>query len=166
MTTLVSEIQSFSIHDGPGIRTTVFLKGCPLRCEWCHNPECISPLAEELYYPEKCIGCGRCSEGCFAGARVVCGKKMSAEEIFSEVMRDKRYYGTEGGLTVSGGEPLMHKELTKRLLTLAKENGIGTAVESSLFIWDEEIFSLCDVVMADLKIYDNEAHKRYTGVSN
>ena len=166
MTTLVSEIQSFSIHDGPGIRTTVFLKGCPLRCLWCHNPECISPEAEELYYPEKCIGCGRCSEGCFAGARVISGREMSPEEVMSEVLRDKGYYGREGGLTVSGGEPLMHRDFTLKLLSLARESGIGTAVESSLYIYDEEIFKLCDVVMADLKIFDSSLHKLYTGVGN
>ena len=77
---LITEVQRFSVHDGPGIRTTVFFKGCPLRCAWCHNPECISPQPEELFYPEKCIGCGKCREGCFAGARVPCGRRIRSEE--------------------------------------------------------------------------------------
>jgi pyruvate formate lyase activating enzyme len=80
---VVSNIQRASFHDGPGLRTTVFFKGCPLNCVWCHNPEAISANPQTMYYPEKCIGCGMCEEGCFSGAKVVCGKYMTAEEIFA-----------------------------------------------------------------------------------
>jgi len=140
MTALVTEIQRFSIHDGPGIRTTVFLKGCPLNCAWCHNPECISFDKEEFFYPEKCIGCGKCNEGCFAGARVPCGKEMTPEEVLREVLEDKAYYGKEGGLTVSGGEPLAHRDFTLSLIRLAKDAGIGVGVETTLYRFDREIF--------------------------
>ncbi len=166
MKSLVTEIQRFSVHDGPGIRTTVFLKGCPLNCRWCHNPECISFDMEELYDPEKCIGCGRCDEGCYAGARVRVGREMSPEEVLREVLRDKVYYGREGGLTVSGGEPLAHPEFTRELLRLAREAGISTAIETTLYRYDEEIFSLCDLVMTDVKLLDENAHKFNTGVGN
>ncbi|MBO7170416.1 MAG: 4Fe-4S cluster-binding domain-containing protein, partial [Clostridia bacterium] len=101
MKTLVSDIQRFSIHDGPGIRTTVFLKGCPLKCAWCHNPECISFEQETLFYAEKCIGCGKCAEGCYSGARVLCGKEMTPEDVLSEILADRAFYGDEGGVTVA-----------------------------------------------------------------
>ena len=81
MKALIADIQRASVHDGPGIRTTVFFKGCPLNCAWCHNPECISFEPQILHYPEKCIGCGLCDEGCFSGAKVVCGKEMTVQEL-------------------------------------------------------------------------------------
>ena len=163
---LVTEIQRFSIHDGPGIRTTVFLKGCPLRCAWCHNPECISFESEILHYPEKCVGCGRCAEGCYLGAKVVCGRPMTVDEVMREVLLDKSYYGAEGGLTVSGGEPLAHREFTLALLKECRKNGIGTAMESSMYRFDREILEQLDLLMTDIKIFDNDAHLRYTGVPN
>lgn len=163
---LVSEIQRFSIHDGPGIRTTVFLKGCPLRCAWCHNPECISFDIQTLNYPEKCIGCGRCSEGCFAGAKVVCGKLMSVEDVMTQILQDKAYYGSDGGVTVSGGEPLAHREFTLELLRACRESGIGTAMESSMYRFDGEILSTLDVLMTDIKVFDNGTHTKYTGIPN
>ena len=162
----VADIQRASIHDGPGIRTTVFFKGCPLRCAWCHNPECISFEKETLFYPEKCIGCGKCSEGCYAGARVVCGQDMSPEEILETVLLDRDYYAPDGGVTFSGGEPLAQKEVLRETLRLAKREGIGTALETSLFLFDGEILETVDLVMADLKIWDGEKHRKYTGVSN
>ncbi|MBR0144688.1 MAG: glycyl-radical enzyme activating protein [Clostridia bacterium] len=162
----IADIQRASIHDGPGIRTTVFFKGCPLRCAWCHNPECISFEKETLYYPEKCIGCGKCSEGCFSGARVVCGRDMTAEEILETVLLDRDYYAEEGGVTFSGGEPLAQREALGELIRLAKREGIGTAIETSLILFDEEILGEADLVMADLKIWDEERHRAYTGVSN
>ena len=107
---LITEVQRFSVHDGPGIRTTVFFKGCPLRCAWCHNPECISPSPEELFYPEKCIGCGKCREGCFAGARVPCGRRIGQAELMRLILADRPYYGQDGGVTFSGGEPLLQAD--------------------------------------------------------
>jgi len=162
----VTDIQRFSLHDGPGIRTTVFLKGCPLNCAWCHNPECISFEPQEMFYPEKCIGCGRCGEGCVCGARVICGKEMTVDEVFSEILLDKPYYKDGGGLTVSGGEPLAQAEFTLALLKKCRENGINTAIETSLFMLNEEIFRHCDLIMADLKNFDENKHIKYTGVSN
>ena len=163
---LVSEIQRFSIHDGPGIRTTIFLKGCPLRCVWCHNPECISFEVQTLFYPEKCIGCERCADACFAGAKVVCGQRMSVAEVMAQIMQDKPYYGKDGGVTVSGGEPLAHKEFTFELLKACRESGVGTAMESSMYLFDREILSTLDILMADIKVFDNDTHIKYTGISN
>ena len=155
---IVTDIQRSSVHDGPGLRTTVFFKGCPLKCRWCHNPECISF--------EKCIGCGMCDKGCFSGARVFCGKEMTPKEILKEILLDKPYYASDGGVTFSGGEPFAQREVLEETIDLAKENGINCAVETSLVYFDERIFSKLDLVMADLKIWDDGLHKKYTGVSN
>lgn len=165
-TGLVADIQRASVHDGNGIRTTVFLKGCPLRCEWCHNPECIGFEKEVLFYPEKCILCGRCDEGCFSGARVVCGKKMSADDVFAEVMLDVPYYGAGGGVTFSGGEPFAQKAFLSECIDRCKKNGINCAVETSLIYYDEEIFKKLDFIMADLKIWNSELHRKHTGADN
>ncbi len=165
-TAIITEIQHTSFHDGPGIRTTVFFKGCPLSCVWCHNPECIKKEPEILNYPEKCISCGRCDEGCYAGARVVCGKEMTAEEIFAEILLDKPYYGKNGGVTFSGGEALLYPEMLKKLISLCKAEGITTAIETSLFLYDKEVLGSLDLIMADFKIFDDQKHREYTGVSN
>ncbi len=137
---LIADIQRASIHDGDGVRTTVFFKGCPLSCKWCHNPECISFEKEILYYPEKCIHCGMCDKGCFSGARVVCGKSMTADEVLSEIMLDVPYYGDTGGVTFSGGEPFAQGKFLNACIDKCKENGINCAVETSLMYFDEEIF--------------------------
>jgi len=163
---LITDIQGFSVHDGPGIRTTIFFKGCPLKCVWCHNPECLSYEKEIMNYPEKCIGCGMCESGCYSGAKVVCGTEMSAEEIFERIFQDKPYYGTDGGVTFSGGEALSYPEILKKLIALCKKEGINTAIETSLYLYDEEILKSLDLVMADFKIWDEESHQKYTGVSN
>ncbi len=166
MTGKIADIQRFSLHDGPGIRTTVFFKGCPLSCRWCHNPECISFDTQTLFYPEKCIGCGRCQEGCFSGARVICGKEWSPADLLKEILRDLPYYTNGGGVTFSGGEPLAQPEFLKEMILLCKKNRIHTAIETSLFLYDEEIFKLTDLVMADLKIWDRDLHREWTGVDN
>lgn len=163
---LIADIQRASIHDGDGVRTTVFFKGCPLSCKWCHNPECISFEKEILYYPEKCIHCGMCDKGCFSGARVVCGKSMTADEVLSEIMLDVPYYGDTGGVTFSGGEPLAQGKFLNSCIDKCKENGINCAVETSLIYFDEEIFKKLDFVMADLKIWNSDLHKEYTGAGN
>lgn len=163
---LITEIERYSIHDGPGIRTVVFLKGCPLHCAWCHNPECISFEKQELYYAEKCIGCGRCAEGCYSGARVVCGSPMSTDEVLDEVLRDRLYYGDNGGVTISGGEPLARRDFTLELLRACRAEGVGTAMESSMYRYDGEILSELDVLMTDIKIFNSDAHKKYTGIGN
>ena len=163
---IVADIQRASVHDGPGIRTTVFLKGCPLHCAWCHNPECIEYKPQTMYYPEKCIGCGLCEEGCFSGARVICGREMTVEEVLKQVLLDKEYYGDEGGVTFSGGEPLAQREFLNALIDACKEQGIHCAIETSLIYFDAEIFGKVDLVMADLKIWDDELHRKYAGVGN
>ena len=163
---MIADIQRASLHDGPGIRTTVFFKGCPLHCAWCHNPECIDPKPQMMYYPDKCIGCGQCRNGCFSGARVLCGKEMTVQEVFDEIRQDMDYYGSEGGVTFSGGEPLLWRAFLREILPLLRAAGISAAVETSLIFYDEELFRQFDVIMADLKIWDSSVHKAYTGVPN
>ena len=163
---MIADIQRASIHDGDGVRTTVFFKGCPLSCRWCHNPECISFEKEILYYPEKCIHCGMCDKGCFSGARVVCGKSMTADEVLSEIMLDVPYYGKNGGVTFSGGEPFAQGKFLNACIDKCRENKINCAVETSLIYFDENVFRKLDFVMADLKIWNSDLHKKYTGTGN
>lgn len=163
---IVTDIERASVHDGPGIRTVVFFKGCPLSCAWCHNPECIAKGPEMMLYPEKCIGCGQCAKGCYSGARVMCGRCMTDGEIMKEILSDRDYYGNDGGVTFSGGEPMMQKETVARLADMCKKEGIGTGIETSLIIFDEKVFEKMDIVMCDFKIWDSEKHKRYTGAGN
>lgn len=163
---IVTDIERASVHDGPGIRTVVFFKGCPLNCAWCHNPECIAKEPEMMFYPEKCIGCGQCAKGCYSGAKVMCGKDMTDEEIMGEILSDRAYYGNDGGVTFSGGEPMWQKDAVSRLADMCKKEGVGTAIETSMIIFDEKVFKKMDLVMCDLKIWDSDKHKKYTGVGN
>ena len=154
----VFNIQKFCIHDGDGIRTCVFLKGCPLRCIWCHNPEsfdkkpslsfnsqkcslcgrcieiCSSRTLENGKIDierEKCIGCGKCAEVCLNNANEIIGKEMTASQVIDEVIKDKMFYDTSGGgLTVSGGEPSYQPDFTLELISLAKEAGVSCAIET------------------------------------
>lgn len=160
---IVADIERASTHDGPGIRTVVFLKGCPLNCKWCHNPECISPKPEMLYYPEKCIGCGKCDEGCFTGAKSVCGKEMTPSEVVNEVLQDKIFYSKDGGLTISGGEPMLQANFTYEIASKAKGNGIHTAIETSMYLYDEKIMKNFDLIMFDVKFINSAKHIEYTG---
>ena len=154
----VTEIQRFCMHDGPGVRTTVFLKGCPLRCAWCHNPETQKGTSELLFYPDKCIRCHACVSVCPQKAHTIekvhridrtkcvlcracakvcptkaieiCGTEMSMETILAVVEKDRAFYGELGGVTLSGGEPFAQNERTVALLKACKERGISTAVET------------------------------------
>lgn len=163
---LIADIQKTSVNDGPGIRTTVFFKGCPLRCSWCHNPECISFEREVMFYPEKCIHCMQCEKGCFSGAKVVCGKEYDKTELLDEILSDKEYYGDLGGVTFSGGEPLAQAEFLNEITDLCIENDVNCAVETSLIYYNECILKKMQVVMADLKIWDSVTHRKYTGAGN
>ena len=163
---LISDIQRFSLHDGPGIRTTVFFKGCPLNCAWCHNPECIDFTPTELFYKEKCIGCNECSKGCFSGAKVICGQEMSISKVMSIIEQDSSYYGQNGGVTFSGGEPMAQKQFLYELVSACKSKDIHTAIETSMIYFYPDILSKIDLIMADLKIWDTTLHKQYTGIGN
>jgi len=166
---LISNIQRMSVHDGPGIRTTVFFKGCNMHCAWCHNPEAIHTYPEYVFNPKLCLHCGHCAEGCYSGARILCGKEMTVGEVLAEVALDRPFYGADGGLTVSGGEPFMQPEFLISLLKAAKETGIRCGVETNgslPFTLLEQALPFVDVWMIDLKAFDDEIHKEYTGISN
>lgn len=166
---ILTDIQRCSVHDGPGLRTTIFFKGCPLRCAWCHNPECISQRPQELFYPERCIDCGQCAQGCFSGARVLCGRTYTVDEVMEEIRQERPYYGAEGGVTLSGGEPLMQPVFAGALLDACRAEKIHTAMETSLFApWEtaRPLLEKCDFLMTDLKLYDVRMHEAFTGRSN
>ena len=165
MTGVVADIQRASFHDGEGVRTTVFLKGCPLNCIWCHNPECISKELQELFYPEKCIGCNMCEKGCYSGARTICGREYTPDELVSELLLDKVYFSHGGGVTFSGGEPLLQSDFLCECVKLLKKEGVSVYIETSLCIYDD-VLSEFDLVMADFKCFDSALHNEYTGVQN
>ena len=174
----VFNIQRFCVNDGPGIRTTVFLKGCPLSCVWCHNPESQRFEPEILFYKDKCTGCGRCKcvtaadrdFVCFNGAKEICGKTVSANEVTAEVLKDKPFYkNSGGGVTLSGGEPLAQYDFSLELLKKAKENGIHTAIETCGYAEKSKILEIAkyvDLFLFDCKETDPDLHKEYTGVDN
>lgn len=171
---LIFNIQRFCIHDGPGIRTTVFFKGCNLRCAWCHNPESQSPYKETMFYEEKCIGCGRCKSNsdfvCLSGARELCGKEYTIDDVLAEVIKDKSFYeNSGGGVTFSGGECMLQIDFLLELLKKCKENGIHTTVDTAGHIhWVdfEKIMPYTDLFLYDIKSMDTDAHKKYTGAGN
>ncbi len=199
MKTLILEIKGNSLDDGPGIRTVVFFKGCPLNCVWCHNPEskkaaielswdkneCIACLSCAKVCPEhaidvhnqnfvdrkKCTLCFGCVDVCPSGAMSTVGKLLTVEDIMQHVLKDKPFFDTSGGgVTLSGGEPLMKIPFASELLKQCKNNAIHTLVETSgYFNWDEFetcIAPYCDTVYYDIKLIDEEDHKKYCGVSN
>lgn len=170
---IVTDIARFSLNDGPGIRTTVFLKGCPLHCVWCHNPETIKREPQVSFNQEKCVNCGACKEEpylCPNGAKKVIGKPMTVDEILQEVIKDCAFYETSGGgLTISGGEPLYSPEFTYELLKKAKDEKINTAIETNGFADTKVMLSiteLCDTVLFDFKETSNQRHIQYTGQGN
>jgi pyruvate formate lyase activating enzyme len=192
-------VQRFSTEDGPGIRTTVFFKGCPLRCAWCHNPEGISPRPELIWYDVRCIGardclracpvdaleltaqgmrinrqrcdaCGACAEACPAAALEVIGRTWTPEALLAEVQKDTIFYETSGGgVTLSGGEPMMQADFVLAFLGLCREAGLHAALDTcGAAAWAryKQVLPLVDLVLYDLKIYDANCHQDGTGVDN
>lgn len=172
----VFEIKRFAVHDGDGIRTTVFLKGCPLRCVWCHNPEGISPLPQKAFFAHKCIGCGECgSDGfseadCLGEARLCYGRDMTVDRLLPLLTEDKEFFlNSGGGVTLSGGECLMQADFCRELLAELKSQGISTAVDTCGYAPREaldKVIPYTDVFLYDLKAYDGECHKKCTGKDN
>lgn len=161
---VIFDIQRSGMHDGPGIRTVVFFKGCPLRCTWCHNPEGIDPKPQTLLYPDKCIGCGRCAEGCYTGARTLCGRELTVDEVMEPILADKAYYGAEGGVTLSGGEPQLQGEFALALTRACHEQGIKVAIETSMALYRPDLLAEMDLIIADVKVWDTARHQKYVGI--
>ena len=176
MTANIYAIKRFAVHDGDGIRTTVFFKGCPLKCVWCHNPESIDFKPQIAYYQNKCIGCNECkregfkTEDCLGEAQVLYGKKVSLEELLPQLLEDKEFYETSGGgVTISGGECLAQPDACAMLLKMLKENGVHTAVDTCGFVTKEtldKVVPYTDIFLYDFKAYDEDVHIRCTGKSN
>lgn len=195
----ILNVKRFEMHDGDGLRTTLFLKGCPLQCKWCHNPESIAPKPELGYYAHKCIscgacvsacpqgahaldanghifdrtkciGCGACEAQCLADALLFYGKTVTPEEILPKLTADKAFYeNSGGGVTLSGGEPLLQADFTAELLALLKAEGINTAVDTCLFATKaqlDKVIPYTDTFLVDVKAIDRELHKELVGQYN
>ena len=163
MTGIIFDIQRFAVHDGPGIRTTVFLKGCPLRCYWCHNPESIEQSPCRVSKVLKLNGRS------FTKEETV-GYAISTDSLFAELEKARIFMDESGGgVTFSGGEPLFQHDFLMDMLMICKKNGIHTTVDTSLYASFEKvraIAEIADLLLVDLKLIDNRAHQKYTGVAN
>lgn len=200
MGALIFDIKRYAINDGPGIRTTIFLKGCPLRCVWCHNPEGWSPHSQILYKKSKCIGCKTCVEVCpqhlleltsdgiqYTGgaplctdplctascpttALELCGREWTMDELMAEVEKERTIMeDSGGGVTLCGGEPLMHPDYTMELLQELGRRGFHRTVDTTLYASPEIVTAVaehCDLFLVDLKVMDSAKHRLYTGVPN
>ena len=176
MKATIFEIKRFAVHDGDGIRTTVFFKGCPLRCVWCHNPEGLTYEHQDAFYEHKCIGCGECKkeeftpDGCLGDARVRYGRDVTVDELIPLLLEDHEFYeNSGGGVTLSGGECLSQVDFVSELLRRLKECGISTAVDTSGYAPRssiDRIIPYTDVFLYDIKAVDEQTHVRCTGVSN
>jgi pyruvate formate lyase activating enzyme len=195
----IFNIEKYAIHDGPGIRTTVFFKGCPLRCWWCHNPEGQNPRNELVYREGRCIGCGECvkkcprkalscssekvilnrkscnvcgacAQVCPSEALSIAGQEKSVEEVVEAIERDMAFYEeSEGGVTFSGGEPLLQPDFLEALLGECNERGIHTALDTSGHASQkvvDRVSRKVSLFLYDMKSMDEAKHKKYTGVSN
>lgn len=171
----VTDLVRGSFHDGPGIRTVVFLQGCSLRCLWCHNPETWSTEPVPMFYPGRCLGCGACGgspEGagrCRFGARVLSSGEKTVEEVMDAIRQDQPFYSAGGGVTFSGGEPCCQSEFLLALLNRCRAESIPAAIETSLNYPTallQTVLPYLSVLMADLKLVDSERHRRATGSSN
>jgi pyruvate formate lyase activating enzyme len=192
---MITDIQRFSIHDGPGIRTTLFVKGCPLHCPWCHNPETIGPGAEVLYYPELCIACGTCvricpqhnhqvagrivhehaeceacreaARECPTGALRVTGEERESAELVELLLRDRVFFEeSNGGVTISGGEPLAQAEFVRQILGAVRAAGIHTCLDTSLtgdYSRIEMVRDVTSLFLVDCKETERDRHLALTG---
>jgi glycyl-radical enzyme activating protein len=195
----IFDIKRFAVHDGPGIRTTVFFKGCPLSCAWCQNPEGISPLPELAFTVQKCVGCGACVKACPVGAhsfpegvhmidRSVCtrcgacveacypqalvlyGREITVDQLLSEVLTDREFYAQSGGgITLSGGDPLMQPDFCAAFLEACRKEGLHTALDTSGAVpWSafENVLPHTNLMLYDLKHIDSVQHRSWTGAGN
>ncbi|MHB1153223.1 MAG: glycyl-radical enzyme activating protein [Eubacteriales bacterium] len=192
----VFNIQRFSIHDGPGIRTTVFMKGCNLRCYWCHNPESILSKPQIQYFEKKCIGCrlcaicpnsahtfkeghiydrslctdcGKCAEVCYSEAIILTGKEYGVNELFNEIKKDEPFYTNGGGVTFSGGEPLLQAEFIASIAAMCHKAGISVAIDTAgcvEFKAFEAVIPYTSLFLYDIKHADSERHIEFTGRDN
>ena len=173
---MITDLKRLAVHDGPGIRTTVFLKGCPLKCIWCHNPESISFGPQTAFYRQKCIRCGECQkenfkiEDCLGEARVLYGTEVTVEELLPKLLEDKAFYESSGGgVTLSGGECLCQADFCAALLKELKENGIHTAVDTCGFVPQkafDKVIPFTDLFLYDIKAIAEDVHIKCTGQSN
>ena len=173
MTGRIFEVKRFAVHDGPGIRTTVFFKGCPLKCLWCHNPEGISFAPQTAFYKHKCIGCGDCEKadftGCLSDARILYGEDVTVDELLPRLLEDREFFESSGGITLSGGECLMQADFCAALLKALKEAGIHTAVDTCGFVPRaalDKVIPYTDIFLYDIKAFDEDVHIQCTGKSN
>lgn len=172
----IFDIKRYAINDGPGIRTTIFVKGCPLRCVWCHNPEGWTAEPQVLYKRSKCIGCHTCeqegfvADDCPTKAREVCGRKYTMDELMGEVEKERDIMqDSGGGVTICGGEPLMHPDGTLAILRELGRRGFHRTVDTTLYAHSDVVKAVareCELLLVDLKLMDPGKHRRYTGVGN
>ena len=192
------DVKRFAVHDGPGIRTTLFLKGCSLKCIWCHNPEGISPKPQLAYYTHKCIGCGECihvcpsqahaigpnghqldrarcigcgncESACLGEALKLFGKEITVEEAVRIALEDRMFYAENGGVTLSGGEPLLQAEFCAAVASALRDHHIGTAIDTCGCVpWSafERLLPLSDIFLFDIKHIDPTVHRKLTGQDN
>ena len=200
MTGRIFDIKRYSIHDGPGIRTTVFLKGCALRCLWCHNPESIDPGPELMHWPGRCVRChacskacplgavsedaagavvidrsrcdlcGRCAEACLYDAMQIVGREMTVAEVVAEAERDRVFYEQSGGgVTLSGGDPIVQADFAEAVLGACRDRGLHTALDTAGMSQSsvlDRLAAKADLVLYDLKCMDEARHRAFTGASN
>lgn len=200
MTGRIFDIKRYSVHDGPGIRTTIFLKGCGLRCLWCHNPESIAPGPELMHWPARCVRChacvkacptgalaaddsgavaidrskcdlcGKCADACLYDAMQIVGRAATVEDVLAEIERDRVFYEQSGGgVTLSGGDPLVQPGFAAALLEACRARGFHTALDTAGLAPDgalDRLAAKADLILFDLKHMDDARHRELTGVSN